>query len=349
MNKITKEEAAWLAGIIDGEGSVSITHTKKQSGSQYVPLVQIQMCDRGTLKHIADLYGKIGIDKTPRADTPKNPNHSTAYAVNVSSVGDCYLLTRAIVDYCVTKRRQVELLSEFCARRFAAHGINPETAESLSLRGGDSVHRPPYTDEDETTYRTLKQLNARGNQRQPLANIEWIPAGDLHQNSWNPNAVFDQELNLLEESILAMGWIQPIVVNKNLMIIDGFHRWQLSLNSKRLIERDAQEVPCVILDITDREAMMMTVRINRAKGTHVAFRMSELVQTLVEDYGVTPQEMVTKMGMTKTEVQLLLDGSLLKHHKLEKYRYSKAWVPVETTKLDKETAAKVQAGETFDE
>lgn len=185
--------------------------------------------------------------------------------------------------------------------------------------------------------------------KHPVDNIVWIESRKLTANGYNPNVVFNQELNLLEESILMMGWIFPIIVNTNNIIIDGFHRWMLSTTSQRIRERDAEEVPCVVLDISDREAMMMTVRMNRAKGTHVAFRMSELVQILRDDYGVTPEEMILKMGMTPGEVELLYDGSLLKHHNLEKYKYSNAWVPVETRKLDAETRKKVEAGEIFED
>lgn len=185
--------------------------------------------------------------------------------------------------------------------------------------------------------------------KHPIDSIEWIGSRKLQANGWNPNVVFNQELNLLEESIITMGWIFPIIINPNYVIIDGFHRWMLSTTSQKIRERDAEEVPCVVVDVSDREAMMMTVRMNRAKGTHVAFRMSDLVQTLIDDYGVTPEECIKKMGMTTGEVDLLYDGSLLKHHKLEKYRYSNAWVPVETKKLDADTAKKVAAGELFEE
>lgn len=185
--------------------------------------------------------------------------------------------------------------------------------------------------------------------KHPIDNVQWIPSRELKANNYNPNAVLNSELKLLEESILSNGWVFPIVVNPNNIIIDGFHRWQLSLTSQKIRERDAEEVPCVVVDISDREAMMMTVRMNRAKGQHVAFRMSDLVQSLVDDYDVTPEEMIQKMGMTPGEVELLYDGSLLKRHKLKDYKYSNAWVPVDTDHLSEEERKKVLDGELFEE
>src|SRR5690606_15598698 len=110
----------------------------------------------------------------------------------------------------------------------------------------------------------------------PVYHVQPVDVFKLKANSWNPNTVFNTELALLETSILEAGWVHPIIVNKNFIIIDGYHRSWLAKNSQKIQERDAGLVPCVVLDIDDREAMMMTVRINRAKGTHGALQMRDL-------------------------------------------------------------------------
>lgn len=166
----------------------------------------------------------------------------------------------------------------------------------------------------------------------PVYHVTPVDVFTLTPNSYNPNTVFNTELALLEESILENRWLHPIIINANGVIIDGYHRHWLAKNSQKIMERDAGLVPCVILDIPDRDAMMMTVRINRAKGTHGAMPMRDLVRSLIDDYGVTPEEMVEKMGMTESEVGLLYEGSLLKKRNLQNHKYSKAWVPIETTR-----------------
>lgn len=172
--------------------------------------------------------------------------------------------------------------------------------------------------------------------KEPVDNIVWIPARELKPNSYNPNVVFNTELNLLEESILRNGWVQPIVINPNNIIIDGFHRYSLSMISKKLQSKYAEEVPCVIVDISDAEAMMMTVRMNRAKGKHAAIKMSDIVQTLIDEHGLTPEDLISGMGMTESEIGLLYDGTLLKHVDWQSKKYSKAWIPVETKFLSEE-------------
>ena len=62
----------------------------------------------------------------------------------------------------------------------------------------------------------------------PINNIEWLDANELDGNDYYPNVVFTPELKLLELSILKTGWVQPILISRDKIIIDGFHRWSLS-------------------------------------------------------------------------------------------------------------------------
>lgn len=163
----------------------------------------------------------------------------------------------------------------------------------------------------------------------PINSIQWLDAGTLKANHYNPNVVMNTELRLLERSILQTGWIQPILVNANWIIIDGFHRWSLSKISEPMRERYGGKVPCAILEIPDWKAMLLTVRINRAKGSHIAFKMSALVRELVDKHNVSPEQIVIEMGATNDEVNLLLQENVFKQRDIQNWKYSKAWKPVE--------------------
>lgn len=163
----------------------------------------------------------------------------------------------------------------------------------------------------------------------PINNIQWKDTQDLKANHYNPNVVMNQELRLLERSLMQTGWIQPILVNKNGIIIDGFHRWTLSKHSDLVRERYNGKVPCAVLDVEDWMAMLLTVRINRAKGTHIAFKMGELVKELVTKYNVEPQQIATEMGATMDEIELLMKNDVFEKKKIDSWTYSKAWIPIE--------------------
>lgn len=165
---------------------------------------------------------------------------------------------------------------------------------------------------------------------EPVENIKWIDCDSLKANHYNPNRVMNAEMNLIERSILRTGWIQPILVNTNLTIIDGFHRWTLSRLSTQLREKYHGKVPCAVLDVSDAEAMVITVRINRAKGTHLAFRMSEYIKELVQTHRIPIDDLARDIGATIDEVELLMRGDVFEAKDIENWTYSEAWFPAES-------------------
>jgi len=163
----------------------------------------------------------------------------------------------------------------------------------------------------------------------PIDNVKWVPISSIKPNNWNPNFVFGPEMKLLEHAILTDGWLQPLIISTNGILIDGFHRFLLSNESKEIKKKYKGMVPVVERDISDAEAMMLTVRINRAKGTHTAFRMAELVQQLVDDHGISYEEIMDGIGAKRDEVDLLYKGGVFKKRDLDHWEYSKAWYPEE--------------------
>lgn len=165
---------------------------------------------------------------------------------------------------------------------------------------------------------------------EPVENIQWIECDKLVANHYNPNRVMNAEMNLIERSILRTGWIQPILINKNFTIIDGFHRWTLSRLSTQLREKYHGRVPCAVLDVSDAEAMMITVRINRAKGTHLAFRMSEYIKELIQKHKIPMDDLARDIGATIDEVELLMKSDVFEHKDIQNWTYSEAWFPAES-------------------
>lgn len=180
---------------------------------------------------------------------------------------------------------------------------------------------------------TVKELTPSGlpklevSEGDPIDHIRWVPADTLDANTWNPNRVHGAELRLLERSILSTGWLQPLLVNPDRLIIDGFHRWRLSQDSKAVQLRWKGKVPVAVLDVDRPTAMLMTIRINRAKGTHVAVEMSAIVRELIEEHGVSRDQIAAEIGGTKDEVDLLAQEGVFAAKNIQKWAYSKAWYP----------------------
>jgi ParB-like chromosome segregation protein Spo0J len=168
--------------------------------------------------------------------------------------------------------------------------------------------------------------------KHPIENVEWVDAQLLIANSYNPNTVFEQEMKLLAHSLLKQGWIQPILITQDNVIIDGFHRYTLATRHPEVMQMTKGLVPCVRMTMSEPERMFLTIRINRAKGSHAAFKMHDIVKTLVEEYGISPQEICKEIGATKQEVELLMAENVFKKLDTANHVYSQAWYPKKNNK-----------------
>lgn len=162
----------------------------------------------------------------------------------------------------------------------------------------------------------------------PISNVTWVDVAELKANDYNPNVVFTHEMNLLKFSLLKQGWIQPILATTQKVIIDGFHRATIAKTDKQVHDMTRGKVPVVLMDLSEPERMLLTIRINRAKGSHVALKMSNVIHELVHDYGVPVPDICKEIGATKKEVELLLMDNVFKEKGItEETKYSHAWVP----------------------
>lgn len=142
----------------------------------------------------------------------------------------------------------------------------------------------------------------------PLSTLQWVDRDKLTANSYNPNKVSEENLQLLIQSIQTNGWTLPIVVRPDYTIIDGFHRWTVA-GREPLRTLLGNKVPVVIVSHTDEaEDMYGTITHNRARGTHLLEPMKAIVKKLIND-GKSTKEICKQLGMRPEEVFRLSDFS----------------------------------------
>lgn len=118
---------------------------------------------------------------------------------------------------------------------------------------------------------------------EPVDFVRWVPADDVHGNSYNPNVVAPPEMELLRLSITADGYTQPIVAMQGadgVEVIDGFHRHRVGKECDDVRARVQGFLPVVEIrsDRTDKgDRIAATIRHNRARGKHQVSVMSDIV------------------------------------------------------------------------
>lgn len=140
----------------------------------------------------------------------------------------------------------------------------------------------------------------------PLSTLAWVPRETLKANDYNPNKVSQENLKLLEQSIISNGWTLPIVAKPDGTIIDGFHRWTVS-GREPLRSMLGGMVPVVRVIHKDHAGDVYgTITHNRARGVHLLDPMKKIVKDLLAE-GKSVEEIGKEIGMRPEEVFRLSD------------------------------------------
>ena len=165
---------------------------------------------------------------------------------------------------------------------------------------------------------------------EPVDLVLWLPADTVFGNDYNPNKVAPPEMRLLELSITADGYTQPIVahpVDESNEVVDGFHR---HLVGKREPVRSrvhgylpVTRIKATRADRADRIAA--TIRHNRARGKHIVNAMSDIVVDLSRR-NWSDDKIARELGMDPDEVLRLKQVSGLAELFASR-EFSEAWEP----------------------
>lgn len=132
-----------------------------------------------------------------------------------------------------------------------------------------------------------------------------LPIDILQPGKYQPRQEFDQAaLDELANSIRSQGIIQPIVVRSvginNYEIIAGERRWRAAQMA------GLQEVPTVIRDISDEQAIAMSLIENIQRENLNSIDAAMGLQRLIDEFGMTHQDAAAAVGKSRVTVTNLL-------------------------------------------
>jgi len=162
--------------------------------------------------------------------------------------------------------------------------------------------------------------------------ITQVEPKSLRHAPWRTTYTVSPDLAVLARSLATFGVLSPVLVRKkDMTIIDGHERCSLVARNEDVRKSVGATVPAAIIDCSERDAMILHVQMNRGRGSVVAKKLSSLVRLLTISSSVTEEEICLALNMTFDELDLLVDGTIIKHRAIKDHIYSRAWVPVESS------------------
>jgi ParB-like chromosome segregation protein Spo0J len=159
--------------------------------------------------------------------------------------------------------------------------------------------------------------------------IEMVAVTELNVPEWHATYILRPDLLVLADSLASEGFVSPLVVQRGTNdVIDGTQRLRLVMGNRHLAEM-FPEVPVVYKDVSNLQAMALHVQLNRGRGSVVAKSLSAIIRKLKKSRAFSVDDFARKFAMKGDELELMLDGTILKHRNVKNHSYSRAWVPVE--------------------
>jgi len=164
----------------------------------------------------------------------------------------------------------------------------------------------------------------RGKVLVPCANTILVNTALILANTWNPNHIPADKMNLLEKSIILNGFCFPVVTIwdddlNSFVIIDGFHR--STIGGKEWLDFDY--IPIVFLTHDISQRMIATMQFNKAKGMHAVDLDAELIRKLLEG-GLSEEQVSEKLEIEIDTVHRYKQLTGI-HTLFSKTPYSTSW------------------------
>lgn len=137
------------------------------------------------------------------------------------------------------------------------------------------------------------------------SDLQTIRIAEISPNHFQPRRTFTEpELAELEASIKASGLLQPIVVRRR-----PGGGWELVAGERRLRAATRigwSEIPAVVRDFDDRAMLTLALVENLQRADLNALEEAEGYQRLIDEFGLTQQQVADAVGKDRTTITNLL-------------------------------------------
>ena len=149
MKELTEAQKGYLAGILDGEGCLSIRHQKEQRS--FYATLQVANTDLKMIIYIFDITGIGRVHFCKR----NQPNRKDAYKWFVTVSKDIYDILDAIYPYLITKRSRADIL-------YRLREIKKTPLIRKGVNRGNWIASDDVIQKQKALFTTMADLNFRG-------------------------------------------------------------------------------------------------------------------------------------------------------------------------------------------
>ncbi len=130
--------------------------------------------------------------------------------------------------------------------------------------------------------------------------VQYIPVDEIRPNPYQPRRNLERvKLNELADSIKEYGVMQPITVrciNKGYELVTGERR----LKASRIA--GIEKIPAIVVYISDKDSAIMALIENIQRQNLSYFEEAEGYKNIMEDYGMTQEEVAKKVGKSQSSI-----------------------------------------------
>jgi hypothetical protein len=124
---------AYVAGLIDGDGSISLIREQRVSGAKYYPCIQLSNVFEDMIDFLHQTFGGSKKIKSHQAHSKK-----IQYVWNVRGLESCSNLLEKVLPFLVLKKKQAKVLLDYI-RNPQNHNVDAEKMKIQSLNNESLV------------------------------------------------------------------------------------------------------------------------------------------------------------------------------------------------------------------
>ncbi len=127
-----------------------------------------------------------------------------------------------------------------------------------------------------------------------------LPVNQIHKSPWQPRRHFDPgALKDLIDSVREHGILQPLLVRK---VADGYQLIAGERRFRAAQEAELKDVPAMVLEVSDPEAVEITLIENLQREDLNPIEEAEGYQSLANEFGMTQERIAERVGKSRASI-----------------------------------------------